>query len=145
MKIIVNRGFDKSLMKITIYKNGQEKAFIPRMKDYCELGAKEGDKIDIKIRQGGNFTIASFNCHNAYETLYISPTKPLRRWTEANYRIFPAFFLLFFVLKTGIKSDVLDLYGAATAVLWALSLICMGFSIYFPSIRKEMYYVEILK
>lgn len=50
MRIIINCGYNHSLSKIIILKNGQHATTYSPNEGVYELDAKEGDSISIKLR-----------------------------------------------------------------------------------------------
>lgn len=127
MKIIINRGFEKILTKIVVFKNGQEIIVCPAKKDYCELDAKEGDQIVIKLNSINTFvlTVASFTYHEGNDVFYISPTKAYKIWELLNFKIFPYLSLLFLAFTVVIESDMYKWFCIGMIVLTALSFICL--------------------
>ena len=100
MKIIVNRGFDNMLTSIVVFKNGQPAIACPIQKDFCEMDAKEGDRIEIKLIAHGMISqrLAAFTYQEDKDTIYIQPTLLCKRWEVASYRVLPYFSLFFVVL-----------------------------------------------
>ena len=144
MKIIVNRGFDKALTRIVVYKNGQKAAVSTMEGDCCEVSAKEGDKILVKLGflDTSMLTIASFACHGEHEIYYVSPTAMYRRWEVANYKLLPSFCALFFLLKIGLRSDTLEWLFVGMIFLTVLSLISLQLCSLIPVVRKRMFQIE---
>lgn len=122
MKIIIDRGFTNLFTKIVVFRNANEMAVCPMKKNYCEFDAKEGDKIEIRLRY--SLTLASFVCCEGKDTYYFGPTAFCRRWELLNFKIFPYLCLLLFVFQPIVKSEVYDWVCAGMVALTALSLIC---------------------
>lgn len=141
MRIIVNRGFDKTFTRIVVFSNNQKIVDCPIKQDYCEFESKKGERFLVKLRYSSRFafTIASICCHDHNDTLYITPVKMFKVWMLINYMMFPCGFLLFYILQKTNVSDLYDSCFTGLVVLWALSLIFMGFSHYIPWIRKKMF------
>lgn len=91
MKIIVNRGFDNMLTSIVVFKNGQLAIACSVQKDFCEIDAKEGDRIEVKLIAHGMISqrLAAFTYQEGKDTVYIRPTILCKRWEMANYRVLP--------------------------------------------------------
>lgn len=141
MKIIVNRGFDKIFTRILVFKNTQEIISYPSKRDHCEFETKEGDRIFVKLKYPSTFTftIASIDCNGYNDTFYICPTRLFKKWALMNYMLLPGVCLLFYVLQKTNLSDLYNCFFAGLMVLWALSLVCMGFCKYIPFMRKKMF------
>lgn len=145
MKVIVNRGFDKTFTRIVVLKNGQEVKTCAIDRDYCTFDVAPTDRIEIKLKYLGDrsFAIAAADCSRGEtDTVYVSPSRQFRRWTAANYKMFPCLFLLFFVLQKAVASDAFGWTFAGVVFLWALSLVGMSSSVYFPLIRRRMFKAE---
>ena len=93
MKIIVNRGFENMLARVVVFKNARPIIVCPIQKDFCEMDAKEGDRIEIKLNALGMIsqTLASFTYQEDKDTIYIQPTLLCKRWEVASYRVLPYF------------------------------------------------------
>ena len=91
MKIIVNRGFENMLARVVVFKNARPIIVCPIQKDFCEMDAKEGDRIEIKLKALGMQTLASFTYQEGKDTVYIWPTLLCKRWEVASYRVLPYF------------------------------------------------------
>ena len=141
MKIIVNRGFDNMLTSIVVFKNGQPAIACPIQKDFCEIDAKEGDRIEIKLKALGMISqrLAAFTYQEGKDTVYIRPTMLCRRWEIANYRVLPYFSLLFVVLQAVIKSVAYGWFCAGILVLTALSLMGLEVCKSIPSMRSRLF------
>lgn len=141
MRIIVNRGFDKTFTRIVVFGNRQEIASCPIKQDYCEFESMVGKRFLVKLRYPSSFTftIASICCNDHNDTFYITPVKMFKVWTIINYMILPGIFLLFYILQKTNVSDLYDSCFTGLVVLWALSLIFMGFCHYIPWMRKKMF------
>lgn len=144
MKIIVNRGFDKVITSIIVFKNSQKIVTCPMEQDSCEFDAKEGDQIVIKLGFSNFYklTIATFTYSEVDNIFYIHPMTFFKRWILANYMMFPGLFLLFYVIQKMIESDLYNYAYAGFTVLWAFSIMSMGFFQYYPCIRKRIFKVE---
>ena len=86
MKIIVNRGFDNMLTSIVVFKNGHPAIACPIQKDFCEMDAKEGDRIEVKLIAHGMISqrFAAFTYQEGKDTVYLRPTMMCKRWEMAN-------------------------------------------------------------
>lgn len=144
MKIIVNRGFDKVTTSIIIFKNSQKIVTCLMEQDFCEFDAKEGDQIVIKLGFSNFYklTIATFTYSEVNNIFYIHPMTFFKRWILANYMMFPGLFLLFYVIQKMIESDLYNYAYAGFTVLWAFSIMSMGFFQYYPCTRKRIFKVE---
>lgn len=101
MKIIVNRGFENMLARVVVFKNARPIIVCPIQKDFCEMDAKEGDRIEIKLKALGMIsqTLASFTYQEGKDTIYIySPRYCVNggRWQAIAYYLILVCFLLFF-------------------------------------------------
>lgn len=141
MKIIVNRGFDNMLTSIVVFKNGQPAITCPIQKDFCEMDAKEGDRIEVKLIALGMIAqrLAAFTYQEGKDTIYIHPTLLCKRWEVASYRVLPYFSLLFVVLQAVIKSVAYGWFCAGILVLTALSLIGLEVCKSIPSMRSRLF------
>lgn len=141
MKIIVNRGFDNMLTSIVVFKNGQPAIACPIQKDFCEMDAKEGDRIEIKLIAHGMISqrLAAFTYQEGKDTIYIQPTLLCKRWEVASYRVLPYFSLFFVVLQAVIKSVAYGWFCAGILVLTALSLMGLEVCKSIPSMRSRLF------
>jgi len=141
MKIIVNRGFENMLTSIVVFKNGQPAIACSVQKDFCEIDAKEGDRIEVKLIALGMISqrLAAFTYQEGKDTVYIRPTMLCRRWEIANYRVLPYFSLLFVVLQAVIKSVAYGWFCAGILVLTALSLMGLEVCKSIPSMRSRLF------
>ena len=141
MKIIVNRGFENMLARVVVFKNARPIIICPIQKDFCEMDAKEGDRIEIKLKALGMIsqTLASFTYQEDKDTIYIQPTLLCKRWEVASYRVLPYFSLLFVVLQAVIKSVAYGWFCAGILVLTALSLMCLEVCKSIPSMRSRLF------
>jgi hypothetical protein len=139
MKIIVNRGFENMLARVVVFKNARPIIVCPIQKDFCEMDAKEGDRIEIKLKALGMQTLASFTYQEGKDTVYIWPTLLCKRWEVASYRVLPYFSLLFVVLQAVIKSVAYGWFCAGILVLTALSLMCLEVCKSIPSMRSRLF------
>ena len=76
MKLIVNKGLNNALSKISIIKNSKEEIVYPPGKDYCELNLEDHDKIVVSLKLMDSFKIKliSFSYPQEKNILYIEPT-----------------------------------------------------------------------
>ena len=141
MKIIANRGFDNMLTSIVVFKNGQPAIACPIQKDFCEMDAKEGDRIEIKLIAHGMISqrLAAFTYQEDKDTIYIQPTLLCKRWEVASYRVLPYFSLFFVVLQAVIKSVAYGWFCAGILVLTALSLMGLEVCKSIPSMRSRLF------
>ncbi|WP_454891336.1 hypothetical protein [Alloprevotella tannerae] len=141
MKIIVNRGFENMLTSIVVFKNGQLAIACSVQKDFCEIDAKEGDRIEIKLKALGMIsqTLVAFTYQEDKDTIYIQPTLLCKRWEVASYRVLPYFSLLFVVLQAVIKSVAYGWFCAGILVLTALSLMGLEVCKSIPSMRSRLF------
>ena len=141
MKIVVNRGFENMLASVVIFKNARPIIACPIQKDFCEMDAKEGDHIEVKLIALGMISqrLVSFNFQEGKDTVYIRPTMLCKRWEMANYRVLPYFSLFFFVLQAVIKSVAYGWFCAGILVLTALSLMCLEVCKSIPSMRSRLF------
>ena len=141
MKIIVNRGFENMLTSIVVFKNGQPAIACSVQKDFCEIDAKEGDRIEVKLIALGMISqrLAAFTYQEGKDTVYIRPTMLCRRWEIANYRVLHYFSLLFDVLQAVIKSVAYGWFCAGILVLTALSLMGLEVCKSIPSMRSRLF------
>ena len=141
MKIIVNRGFENMLASVVIFKNARPIVACPIQKDFCEMDAKEGDHIEVKLIALGMILrrLAAFTYQEGKDTVYIRPTMLCKRWEVANYRVLPYFSLLFVVLQAVIKSVAYGWFCAGILVLTALSLMCFEVCKSIPSMRSRLF------
>lgn len=139
MKIIVNRGFENMLARVVVFKNARPIIVCPIQKDFCEMDAKEGDHIEIKLKALGMISLASFTYQEGKDTIYIHPTLLCKRWEVASYRVLPYFSLLFVVLQAVIKSVAYGWFCAGILVLTALSLIGLEVCKSIPSMRSRLF------
>lgn len=141
MKIIVNRGFDNMLTSIVVFKNGQPAIACPIQKDFCEMDAKEGDRIEIKLIAHGMISqrLAAFTYQEDKDTIYIQPTLLCKRWEVASYRVLPYLSLFFVVLQAVIKSVAYGWFCAGILVLTALSLMGLEVCKSIPSMRSRLF------
>ena len=145
MKVIVNRGFDKTFTKIVVSKDGKDIRICPAGKDYCTFDATATSKVEVKLRFPGIRTVVIATIDGIGEktdTFYISPSQLFKRWIIVNYMIFTCIFLLFFVLQKAVVSDLFDWLFTGFTSAWALSLISMSSCLYSPSMCKRMFKTE---
>lgn len=144
MKIIVNRGFDKSFTRIAVFRNAQEVAVCSNQKDYCVFEAKGGDRIVVKLKflNASALTIASWVLDKGDETFYVSPTRMYRKWELANYKILPYFSLLFLAFRPVVESDGYGWFCAGMVVLTALSLMVFLSCVLNSGVRKKLFRCE---
>lgn len=139
MKIIVNRGFENMLARVVVFKNARPIIVCPIQKDFCEMDAKEGDHIEIKLKALGMISLASFTYQEDKDTIYIQPTLLCKRWEVASYRVLPYFSLFFVVLQAVIKSVAYGWFCAGILVLTALSLMGLEVCKSIPSMRSRLF------
>lgn len=141
MKIIVNRGFENMLTSIVVFKNGQLAIACPIQKDFCEMDAKEGDRIEVKLIALGMISqrLVSFNFQEGKDTVYIRPTMLCKRWEMANYRVLPYLSLLLLVLQSVTTSAACKWLCAGVLVLTALSLLSFPACKSNPSMRSRLF------
>jgi hypothetical protein len=141
MKIIVNRGFENMLANVVIFKNARPIIACPIQKDFCEMDAKEGDHIEVKLIALGMILrrLAAFTYQEGKDTVYIRPTMLCKWWERANYQVLPYFSLLFVVLQAVIKSVAYGWFCAGILVLTALSLMCLEVCKSIPSMRSRFF------
>ena len=141
MKIIVNRGFENMLASVVVFKNARPIIICPIQKDFCEMDAKEGDRIEIKLKALGMIsqTLASFTYQEDKDTVYIRPTMLCKRWEMANYRVLPYLSLLLLVLQSVTTSAACKWLCTGVLVLTALSLLSFQGCKSNPSMRSSMF------
>lgn len=141
MKIIVNRGFENMLTSIVVFKNGQPAIACSVQKDFCEIDAKEGDRIEVKLIALGMISqrLAAFTYQEDKDTVYIRPTMLYKRWEMANYRVLPYLSLLLLVLQSVTTSAACKWLCAGVLVLTALSLLSFQGCKSNPSMRSSMF------
>ncbi|WP_315570968.1 hypothetical protein [Alloprevotella tannerae] len=141
MKIIVNRGFDNMLTSIVVFKNGQPAIACPIQKDFCEMDAKEGDRIEVKLIALGMIAqrLAAFTYQEGKDTVYIRPTILCKRWEMANYRVLPYLSLLLLVLQSVTTSAACKWLCAGFLVLTALSWLSFQGCKSNPSMRSRLF------
>ena len=141
MKIIVNRGFENMLTSVVIFKNARPIIICPIQKDFCEMDAKEGDRIEVKLIALGMISqrLVSFNFQEGKDTVYIRPTMLCKRWEMANYRVLPYLSLLLLVLQSVTTSAACKWLCAGVLVLTALSLLSFQGCKSNPSMRSSMF------
>lgn len=141
MKIVVNRGFENMLTSIVVFKNGQLAIACSVQKDFCEIDAKEGDRIEVKLIALGMISqrLVSFNFQEGKDTVYIRPTMLCKRWEMANYRVLPYLSLLFLVLQSVTTSAACKWLCTGVLVLTALSLLSFQGCKSNPSMRSSMF------
>ncbi len=146
MKIIVIRGIGKIFTKIVVFKNGEQVAVCPMRDNYCEIDAKEGDKIVVGLKSIGNTgqVLASFVYHNGNDVLLICPTDLCRKWETANFMVLPVLCMLFFILAKAIESDACEWLFTGTFVLTVLSIICIQSCPFYPSLQNKMFRFDFL-
>lgn len=144
MKIIVNRGFDKTFTRIVVVRDKQTILDCPIERDCCEFEAKEGECFLVKLLSFCTFMlpIATIDCNGVDDIFYISPTRLFQKWTILNYMILPGLLLLFFVLQKTRQTNLYNWECTGIIVFWALSLICMGCCQYIPFFRKRMFKIN---
>ena len=98
MKIIVNRGFENMLARVVVFKNARPIIICPIQKDFCEMDAKEGDRIEIKLKALGMIsqTLVAFTYQEDKDTIYIQPTLLCKRWQAIAFYLILVCCLLFF-------------------------------------------------
>lgn len=141
MKIIVNRGFENMLTRVVVFKNARPIIVCPIQKDFCEIDAKEGDRIEVKLIALGMISqrLVSFNFQEGKDTVYIRPTMLCKRWEMANYRVLPYLSLLLLVLQSVTTSAACKWLCAGVLVLTALSLLSFQGCKSNPSMRSSMF------
>lgn len=141
MKIIVNRGFERFLTRVVVFKNAQEIVACPIKKDYCEFSAKEGDQIVIKLKSLGAsaLTVACFDYHEWKDTFYVGPTMLCKIWELFNFKILPYICLLLLAIGAAIESDTYSWFCAGMIVLTALSLIIFLACMLIHPMRKRLF------
>ena len=141
MKIIVNRGFENMLTSIVVFKNGQLAIACSVQKDFCEIDAKEGDRIEIKLIAHGMISqrLAAFTYQEGKDTVYIRPTRLCKRWEMANYRVLPYLSLLLLVLQSVTTSAACKWLCAGVLVLTALSWLSFQGCKSNPSMRSRLF------
>jgi len=141
MKIIVNRGFENMLARVVVFKNARPIIVCPIQKDFCEIDAKEGDRIEVKLIALGMISqrLVSFNFQEGKDTVYIRPTMLCKRWEMANYRVLPYLSLLLLVLQSVTTSAACKWLCAGVLVLTALSLLSFQGCKSNPSMRSSMF------
>lgn len=141
MKIIVNRGFENMLARVVVFKNARPIIICPIQKDFCEMDAKEGDRIEIKLKALGMIsqTLASFTYQEDKDTIYIQPTLLCKRWEVASYRVLPYFSLLLLVLQSVTTSAACKWLCAGFLVLTALSWLSFQGCKSNPSMRSRLF------
>ncbi len=141
MKIIVNRGFENMLANVVIFKNARPIIACPIQNDFCEMDAKEGDHIEVKLIALGMISqrLAAFTYQEGKDTVYIWPTLLCKRWEVASYRVLPYFSLLFVVLQAVTTSAACKWLCAGVLVLTALSLLSFQGCKSNPSMRSSMF------
>ena len=141
MKIIVNRGFVNMLTCIAVFKNGQPAIACPAQKDFCEIDAKEGDRIEVKLIALGMIAqrLAAFTYQEGKDTVYIRPTMLYKRWEMANYRVLPYLSLLLLVLQSVTTSAACKWLCTGVLVLTALSLLSFLGCKSNPSMRSRLF------
>ena len=141
MKIIVNRGFENILARVVVFKNARPIIVCPVQKDFCEIDAKEGDRIEVKLIALGMISqrLVSFNFQEGKDTVYIRPTMLCKRWEMANYRVLPYLSLLLLVLQSVTTSAACKWLCAGVLVLTALSLLSFQGCKSNPSMRSSMF------
>ncbi len=146
MKIIINRGFDKLLTKIIVFKNEREVNACHFQNDYCALDAIEGDRIVVKLKfpDTSTVTIASFIYHRGNDIYYVYPTTLCKIWELLTYAVLPYTGLLLLALRAAINSEAYSWFCAAIIALTALSLVCLKTCVLLPSMRKRLLRLEIL-
>ena len=141
MKIIVNRGFENMLTCIVVFKNGQPAIACPARKDFCEMDAKEGDRIEVKLIALGMIAqrLSAFTYQEGKDTVYIRPTMLYKRWEMANYRVLPYLSLLLLVLQSVTTSGACKWLCAGFLVLTALSWLSFQGCKSNPSMRSRLF------
>ena len=146
MKIIANRGFDKLLTRIIVLRNAEETTVGYFKNDCCELDAKDGDHIVVKLRylDTSAVTIASFVYHTGNDVYYVCPTRMCRIWELLNYCILPYTCLLLLALEVAVECEAYAWFCVAMTVLMLVSLLGLKISMLIPSMRKRLMRTEIL-
>lgn len=141
MKIIVNRGLDNIFTRIRMFKNEHLMVVCPKERDYFELYAKDGDRIEVKLKY---VTVASFVYREGQDVFYISPTRMSKIWSWLNFFIFPYLTLVLFVFKAMIVSDAYGLLCTGMLVLTVLSLMLFLSCAINPRRRDMMFRLDVL-
>jgi len=141
MKIILNRGYNNSLSKTIISKNGQDTTVRHSNEDVYEFDAKDGDHVSIKLRFIDYFsaTIYSFTYDNKHNIIYLKPSKVYHIWDLSTCMILPYLCLFLLALKTSITTVSYDYFCAGIIAITALSLVCLKVINHIPSIRKKIF------
>lgn len=139
MKVIINRGTDKLLSRILVYKNDNK--YETHTTDILTLDAKEGDNILIKSKSLDflSATIATFVCESKDDILYIYPTILSKIWNAVNYIILPYSCLFLESLRLVITSETFKWFCVFMIALTALSVVCQKLSMHILFLRKRMY------
>lgn len=139
MKIIINRGIEKLLTRILIYKNGNR--YGVSVTDSITIDSNEGDTIVIKLKSLDitTVTIASFVCVSKNDIIFIYPSIPYKIWDAMNFIILPYSCMLLASLRLCVQSEIFGWGCTSLFGLTAISLICQKLSVYVPVIKKRMY------
>lgn len=143
MKLIINKGLNNVLSKISIIKNSKEEIVYPPGKDYCELNLEDNDKIVVSLKLMDSFKIklVSFSYPQEKNILYIEPTILCKVWELLNFKLLPYLCIMLLTLKAAISSHTFSWLCAGMVALTALSLITMQVGKYITSIRKKLFRV----
>ena len=141
MKIIVSRQLDKSFMRIVVYRNAQRVAVCPSDDDCCVIGAKDGDKIEVRLKYHlpPMVTVASFVYREGADTYYISPTRMYKTWSWLTFGVLPYLSLFFLALEAAVDNGAYDWFCTGMVVFTALSLILFLQSPLLPFLWKRMF------
>ena len=144
MKLIINKGLDNALSKISIIKNNKEEIVYPQGQDYCELNLENDDKIVVSLRMMDSFKIKliSFSYPQEKNVLYIEPTNLCKVWELMNFKLLPYLCIMLLALKAAITSPSFGWLCAGMISLTALSLMTLQISKYLPSFRKNLFHVR---
>lgn len=136
--------FTKLLSKISVYRNTKEISVIPANRDLCELDAKEGDKIEIRLKTLDMFStkVATINCQEDKHIYYVGPTMLLKCWETLSFKLLPYFTILFLAIKPLVNSESYDWFCSSMIVMTALSLIILQFGMAIPAVQKKLFKVE---
>lgn len=141
MRIIINCGYNHSLSKIIILKNGQHATTYSPNEGVYELDAKEGDSISIKLRSLDFFspTIYTFRYNANHNILYLKPSNIYNIWDLYTCIILPYVCLFLLALKSIFTTEIYSYFCAGIITMTALSLICLKTIDYIPYIRRNIF------
>lgn len=147
MKVIVNRGFDKILTRIVVFKNERKIATSSMRRDYCKFEAEEGDKVEIglKLFDATTSIIASFICNRENEVIYVRSTRMCKKYELLSFKILPTLCALSFLLKILVVSEVYEWLFMAMITFIVLSVIGFQCCMLIPFVRKRLFYLEHLQ